>query len=346
MRLVSIVRARSAQVSLTSLVLSVVLLASAGCGGSARESPTQSLGAPEPTLFLAGAAELTVVDVDSGRAAMRPLAELAPGDPPYRIVRRGNLLVFWGRDTYVLDPDLRSPPRKLGDSWFFIPSAKPGRVWLAILNPDSPETERALSDLREVSLDGRVTLGDVHPPGGRWPVAAVGDDLVFEDNRGGLELWNPASGEITRRLPGASLGPSQGDLLAWCERDGRTLHVLDVGRGRDQVVVPRPGFAAFDCASGAFSPDGRSLAVAATAGGYEAERSLALVDLAHGVARRVEGSTVHPDYVFIAWSTNGNRVFLSGGPEGDRHLLQYRLGEPRAVPLPVEVRDFYGMAAR
>ncbi len=327
----------------------IAALVAGGCGGTERESPTApSVGSPpEPTLvFLAGDGELTVVDVDAGRAEMRPLAELAPGDPLYLIVRRGNKLVVYGGDTYVLDHDLRSTPRKLGDSWFFIPSAEPDRVWLAVLDPASPETVRALATLREASVGGRVTFADVHPPGGRWPVAAVGDDLVFEDRQRGLELWNPATGEFTRRLPGASVGPSQGDLLAWCERDGRTLRVLDVTSGRDQTVAPPQGFVAFDCGSGAFSPDGRSLAVAVRAGGYEAERSLALVDLADGVARAVEGSTVHPDYVFVAWSSGGERVFLSGGPDNERQLLQYRLGEPRAVPLSVEVRNFYGMTAR
>lgn len=335
-----------------SFVLSLVLLAFAGCDGAERESPASSVGSPhEPTLFLAGDGELTVVDVDARRAEVRPLPELAPGDPPYRIVRRGNELVLWGGtralagDTYVLDPDLRSPPRKLGDSWFFIPSAKPDRVWLAVRDPTSPETVHAPAALREVSVDGRVTFPDVSLPGGRYPLAAVGDDLVFEDGRGGLELWNPGTDEFTRRLPGASLGPSHGDLLAWCEREGRFLHVTDVGSGRDQTVAPPQGFVAFDCWSGAFSPDGMSLAVPARAGGHEADRSLALVDLASGAVRAVEGSTVDPVYIFVAWSSGGDRVFVSGARGDEWRLLQYRLGEPRAVPLPVEVRDHYGMAA-
>lgn len=327
------------------LLAAIALLVVAGCGGTERDSP--AVGSPaEPTsLFLAGDGELTVVDVDAGRAERHPVAELAPGDPLYRIVRRGNDLVVYGGDTYVLDLDLRSPPRKLGDSWFFIPSAEPDRVWLAHLDPASPETVRALAGVREVSVDGHVTFPHVRPPGGRWPVVAVGDHLVFEDRRGGLELWNPATGEFTLRLPGASRGPSHSDLLAWCERDGRTLHITNVGSGRDQAVAPPLGFVAFDCWSGAFSPDGTSLAVPARAGGYGADRSLALVDLARGVAMAVEESAVEDGYVFLAWSTAGDRVFMSGGAD-ERQLLQYRLGEPTALPLSVEVRDFYGMAAR
>jgi len=331
---------------LAPLAVALVLFALAGCGGT-EQDPSSAGPSREPTLvYLAGDGRLTVVDVDAGRAVLHELAVLAPGDPLYRIVLRGNKLVVYGGDTYVLDPDLRTPPRKLGGSWFFIPSAKSDRVWLAVLDRTSPATVRALATLREVTVDGRVTFPAVHPPGGRWPVVAVGEELVFEDRDGGLELWSPRTGEFTRRLPGAARGPAQGDLLAWCEGEGLVLHVLNVRSGRDQTFAPPQGFVAFDCWNGAFSPDGETLAVPARAGGYEARRSLTLVDLAAGVARKVDGSAVHPDYVFVAWSSEGDRVVLSGGPDDDRHLLQYRLGEPRAVPLPVEVRDFYGMAAR
>lgn len=324
------------------LLMWVALLALVGCGGSEADAPSVSA-----TMFLAGDGVLTVVDVDTARAEVRPLATLTPGDPPHRIVRRGSGLVLWGGDTYVLDDDLRAPPRKLGDSWFFVPSAKPDRVWLAHLDPESPETVRALAAVSEVSVDGRVTVPRVPPPQGRWPVAAVGDDLVFESRRGGLELWSPTARAYTGRLPEAALGPSQGDLLAWCRDEGRTLHVTDVRMESDRAIAPPDGFAAFDCASGAFSPDGQSLAVPVVRSlEHGVSRSLAFVDVEEGVATAVQGSTVHPDYVFVAWPEGGDRVFLSGGPADDRQLLQYRVGEPRAVRVPVDVRDFYGMAAR
>jgi hypothetical protein len=324
----------------------LVLLALGGCAGGERESGSP----PEPArLFLAGDGELTVVDVDAARARVRAVPELAPGDPLYRIVRRGSKLVLFGFDTYVVDTDLRSPPRKLGDSWYFIPSSDPDRVWLAHLDPTSPETERAIASVREVSVGGRVTFPAVRrPPGDRGLVTAAGEALVFSDGRGALDLWNPSTREFTRRLPDATPGPVHGDLLAWCEDEGLALHVTDVESGDDRVIEPPAGFAAFDCWSGAFSPDGQSLALAAMyENGWNAERTLALVDLDDGQATPVDGSTVGPQYVFVAWSSSGDRVFMSGvGPGGRRVLLQYRLGEPGAVRIPVRVRDFYGMAAR
>jgi hypothetical protein len=38
-------------------------------------------------------------------------------------------------------------------------------------------------------------------------------------------------------------------------------------------------------------------------------------------------------------------VFISGGERYERRTLEYRVGDERAVPVPLEVGDFYGMAA-
>lgn len=340
----------------------LVLALATGCGGGAenRSAAATSEGSSKPggetvsgaasrssrLLFLAGDGELTVVDVDARSVEVLEVPQLRPGDPPFRIVRRGSKLVLYGGDTYAVDLDLRSPPQRLGKSWFFIPSSKPDRVWLAILDPESPETVRALAGVREVTVEGRVTVPEVTPPGGRWPVGAVDDALVFESRSGGLEVWDPRTGELRRWLPGASMGTTHGDLLAWCDAAYETLHVTDVVTGTARAVAPPEGFVAFDCWSGVFSPDGTLLAVPVTAGrGPEAERTLALVDVQRGAARAVAGSGVEPPYVYIAWASSGESVFVSGGDRYDRRILEYRLGDERAVSLPVEVGDFYGMAA-
>jgi hypothetical protein len=323
-----------------------VLLALAGCG---RDEGVRDTGSStEPTrVFLAGDGELTVVDVDAHRAQVRQLPELAPGDPLYRIVRRGDKLVLFGVDTFVVDVGLSHPPRKLGDSSYFVPSQRPDRVWLAAIDPSSPETVRAVAVVREVFVDSRVTVREVRPPDGRGgPLAAVGDHLVFQDRLGALELWNPATRTFTRRFPGGTLGPTHGDLLAWCEGEGRVLHVTDVESGDDRTIDPPDGFAAFDCWSGAFSPDGKSLAVGAMyEESFAGTRTLTLVDPDDGSAEPVDGSSVDPHYVYVAWSRAGDRVFISGG-DADRELVQYRLGDADARRIPVKLGAFYGMAAR
>ncbi len=174
----------------------------------------------------------------------------------------------------------------------------------------------------------------------------VDDALVLESKPGGLEVWDPRTGEVTRRLPGAAMGTTHGDLLAWCDASYETLHVTDVLTGEARAIAPPEGFVAFDCWSGAFSPDSTLLAVPVTGGrGFEAKRTLALVDVERGVVRAVERSEVEPPYVYIAWASTGESVFVSGGERYERRTLEYRVGDERAVPVPVEVGDFYGMAA-
>jgi hypothetical protein len=60
----------------------------------------------------------------------------------------------------------------------------------------------------------------------------------------------------------------------------------------------------------------------------------------------VEGSRVQPGYVFVAWASDGDSAFMSGGERFQpRTLVMYRLGSERAVEVPLRVDDFYGMAA-
>src|SRR5687768_6063962 len=106
-----------------------------------------------------------------------------------------------------------------------------------------------------------VTVAPTAPPNGRWPVAAVSAGLLFERRAGGLELWDPTSGRIVRRIAGASTGPTYRNLLAWCNAD-QQLHITDVAGGTAvATVAPPSGFRAFGCQGGAFAPVGLTLAV-------------------------------------------------------------------------------------
>jgi len=310
---------------------------------AARDEPRAA--AADPTLvYLAGDGELTVVDVAAGTSRTVALPARFGGDPPYRIVRAGGRLVLWaGSAVYTVDLELRSLPTKLADAWFFLPSAAPGRVWLALLDRESPETARRLRAVREVTVDGNVTVSDVAPPEGRWPAAAVDGALVFEKD-GVLEVWDPSTRTVTRVLRGEAPAVGFGTLLPWCSGDYETLHVTDVRTGQDVAVSAPPRYATFDCWSAAFSPDGSLLAVPlAEASGA---RALALVDLDRRAVRVVEGSRVDEGYVFVAWASDGDSVFISGGERFEaRTLVPYRIGSERAAAVTVPAVDFYGLAA-
>jgi hypothetical protein len=314
-------------------------------------------GPGEAHLFLAGDQELWVVDVAGGSVRHRSLPQLSPGDPPYRIVRRGDKLVLWSYQTLTLDPGSATaqPSTLVRDSWIFIPSAAPDRIWVGILDPNSPETERRLKAVREVSVDGRVTVGDVRPPEGRWPVAATSSALVFQSHGSGpggldqLELWKPLTGKVLRRLPGEFPVASHGDLLAWCRQPCERLHVTNVATGEDVEVRPPAGTTAFAPYQGVFSPDGKLIAVPVRSDPAPTTQDpkwrLALVDVEKGTATLVQAPTLQ-GYVFVDWSPAGTTVFITGGDRfKERTIFEYRLGTASARRLPVKVGDFYGMAA-
>jgi hypothetical protein len=313
-------------------------------------------GPGEARLFLAGAGELWIVDVAAGSARHRNLPRLPGGDPPYWIVRRGDKLVLWSYQTLTLDPSSSAtqPSTLVRDSWIFIPSAAPDRIWVGILDPTSPETERRLKAVREVAVDGRVTVADVRPPQGRWPVAATNSALAFQvhgSGQGGdqLELWNPRTGKVLRRLPGEFPVASHGDLLAWCGQPCARLHVTNVATGKEIQVRPPAGATGFAPEKGGFSPDGKLIAVPVRSDSSPTTRDpkwrLALVDVEKGTATLVQGPTLQ-GYVFVDWSPAGTTVFITGGDRfKERTILEYRLGTVSARRLPVKVGDFYGMAA-
>jgi hypothetical protein len=311
----------------------------------------------EPHLFLAGAGELWVVDVADSSVRHRRFPQLSPGDPPYRIVRRGDKLVLWSYQTLTLDPSSNAagPSTLVPDSWIFIPSAAPDRIWVGILDPKSPETERGLAAVREVTVDGRVTVGDVRPPEGRWPVAATSSALAFQSHGSGpgggdqLELWNPRTGKVVRRLPGEFPVASHGDLLAWCRQPCARLYLTDVATGEDVEVRPPAGATGFAPYQGVFSPDGRLIAVPVRSDSppttQDPKWRLALVDVEEGTATLVQGPMLQ-GYVFVDWSPAGTTVFITGGDRfKERTIFAYRLGTAGARRLPVKVGDFYGMAA-
>ena len=73
-------------------------------------------------------------------------------------------------------------------------------------------------------------------------------------------------------------------------------------------------------------------------------RRLAIVRLATGRVRIVPHSRVADGYVYVSWSSSGDRVYLAGG-EQHRTIVTYRLGGSRAHRLHVHVGRFYGVAA-
>jgi hypothetical protein len=323
-------------------------LAMAGCGsGGSGPSPTRHAGpaganrvAPNGTLYLADTkpGTVTVVDVARGRTATHRLRELSAGAPPYMLAVIGGRVVVYGSNrTSAFDARLHEPARSLGEAWFFIPSAAPGRVWLALLDPGSPATVRDLRAVREVTTDGRVTLAhSARPP--HWPLAAVDSGLLIQGKT--LELWQPTSGRILRKLPGVFPLATRHALAVSCPSRCPTIHVTDTDTGADTIIRPGPGFRFIESYDGAFSPDGKLVAVPAHTNDGHAH--VAIIDLARRTARIVRGARLAPDYTLMTWSSTGWLFYNAGR----RHLAAYHPGDGQAQLLPIRVQPFVRMAAR
>lgn len=304
----------------------------AACGGSRAQPPAPESG-PTGRLYLAGRdpGTMTLVDVAAGRAERRRVRELGPGDPPYMVAfTGGRVVVFALGRTSTLAPDLHEPGLSLGEAWFFVPSATPGRVWLALLKRGQKRTAY-LRGLREVTVNGRTTMARTpRPP--RWPLAAVDGGLVMQGRT--LFLWDPVSGRIVRRLPGVFPLAAHGSLLASCGRYCPGVYLADARTGERALVRPGRGWKFMETYDGAFSPDGRLLAVPA------ANRRLAVIDVEARTARLIPGARIASDYQLLAWASSGWLYFNAGRGR----IGAWRPGAP-ARRLGVRVRPFVDMAA-
>lgn len=165
------------------------------------------------------------------------------------------------------------------------------------------------------------------------------------------ELWDPTTRQVVRRLPVAAigdLGPTYRNLLASCTGGCGELRLTDLRSG-DQRVVPRArGLRLRDHAR-------RVLARGRDAGTPSQSTPARLGIRRPARARRprqdeatlVAGSRVPSGYRFVAWSSSGDHVFITGGDRFDtRVIVAYRLGHEHARVVRVHVGDFYGLAAR
>jgi hypothetical protein len=319
----------------------------AGCGSvshSVRGARPLEAAAARPTgmLYLSSTQfelrSVTIIDAGSARLEVRRLSELSPGDPPYTIAVIGGQVVVYGRvGTYRFGASVREPGRLIGASWFFIPSASRGRVWLVLSDARNPDQAHGLGGVREVTVGGKVVLAhSARPP--YAPVAAVDGGLLVQAQT--LEVWQPASGRIVRKLPGVFPLATRQSLVVSCSSQCPVLHITNTRTGSDAWIRPGPAFRFVASYDGAFSPDGRLVAIPATT--TAGDSRVALVDLARRAATLVPGPGLARDYTLIAWASTGWLFYNAG----NGHIAAYRPPAPRATLLPLRVQPFQRIAAR
>lgn len=190
------------------------------------------------------------------------------------------------------------------------------------------------------------------PPDGRWPVAAVDDGLVFQGDDV-LEIWDPDSQEFLETFPGPFPVAAWRNRLVTCTQCDQ-LHLIDLGADTRRTIDVPIGVAWVNGYDGAFSPDGRYVAVpGGLTGGPltpETELVVVLVDFEAGTATVIPGTLTQNRFTFprVAWSSDGEWLFM--GPfaaDGDQgELRAYRPGDETAYRVPIEVEnEYFGMAA-
>ena len=203
---------------------------------------------------------------------------------------------------------------RIGAAGLTAPAAAPGALWLVSYRPGA-DLSTAVGTAQQVSVTG-VTLG----PQVRLPAGYV----IDRGTRAGLllvpavagsspvryELWDPGTRRVTRSFADLiAVSPAE---LAWmpgCAASCR-VRVLDLPGGRVQQISLPGRSTAYD---GAFSSDGRLLALLVTArvtaAGRAAATRLIVATVAGGRITTVPGTTVGGgNAVAFGWQAGSHQL--------------------------------------
>jgi hypothetical protein len=292
------------------------------------------------SLLLGGDEGLLRVDVDARTVRPIPLPGRRFETDRGLVQRDGVVVAVRGGVAYAATGQPGRPATRLGPASFALASADPREVWLVEETGDPDRWFR----VRELAV-GRVRSGTSASargtlPLGRRPVAAAPGGLLLDviGPGGGLAVWDPRTGRLRHRFDTSSpvtVVAVSGRLVAWVEES--TLHLGDLASGHQRMVAApadSDGFAP----AGAFSPDGRLLAVV-TRVGLTTRPALALVTVDRASAVRIQGSEgalADRCAPCLAWTAAGDWVFFNRLGPGFG-IGAYRLDRTRAVTIPLDV---------
>lgn len=244
--------------------------------------------------------------------------------------------------------------RTLAPGRFAFPAADAQSIYVV---PDADGSAVERWDLHGHKVGGpwRLPSGYVLSSASGFAARAVVGGVIVETAENGtdhrLAIWTPSTNALrvigqnrwdvidTYTAPGAATS-----TIAWiepgCAFPGCAIALTDSATGATRTIAPPPGHTGFFI-GGAFSPDGRLLAVfpsttpAPPSGRPVANPSLdlAVIDVASGNVTAVRDSHLFMGEPIgqAAWSPSGDWLFFG---VGDR-ILVHRSGTDDAVPLPM-----------
>jgi hypothetical protein len=309
-----------------TFLAALVALLPAGTLAKPRAAGTTPAGT---LVFVAGANRLTAIDVATGRRTVRNVAGVASCGPNLHVT--GGHVVLAGvrrAHTVILSVPLTlgRAPIRLGGAHAYVPSATPGRVWLAGLNCNRPRMVGA----REMTVGGRVTATSARRLPAGWLAGAARDGLVLQRGRT-LLVWDPLTGRTLRRLPLQWVTDSRAGVLAGCATGSRCREPAIVSAATARAVVAHaPGRYRLEL-GGVLSPDGKLLAAPAV---RHRRWRVALVRTADGATSFLRGPRLGRTCPRMAWAESSGRLFIAGR---GGHVAAYRPGAARAVAVPARL---------
>jgi len=161
--------------------------------------------------------------------------------------------------------DRASSARIVGLANQVAPAAEPDAVWLTSYPADPHGTAGTTGIAQEFSAAGKPLGPRLRLPAGYVIDVATDRGLLLASAVGtapAYELWNPSSRQVTRTF--SSVIAASADKVAWTPRclAQCLVRVLNLSTGRTTRIALADGSAA----RGAFSPDGRLLALAVSIG--------------------------------------------------------------------------------
>jgi hypothetical protein len=281
----------------------------------------------------------------TGRTA--PIRGLPRRDNGYQLIRVGGgwaALPFPGNGVscdncaprpmpvyYIADGSRQA--NRLGAADFVAPAATTGAVWLVSYRAGAFMPATA-GTAREVSVSGaapgprrRLPRGYVIERG-----TAAGLLLVPELARAGVvryRLWQPGTGRVSRFFPNViAAGPGE---IAWMPACTArcAVHVLNLDGGPSRVI-PLPGRSR--AYQGAFSPDGRLLALQVTArigaDGRATATRLAVAAAGSGRLTAVPGTTIGAGIgIDFGWQPGSGRLVASASLQDGWQVAVWRPGD-------------------
>jgi len=218
---------------------------------------------------------------------------------------------------YIADGS--SAASRVGAANLTAPGAAPGALWLVSYRPGA-DMSAAAGTAQQVSVTGSALGSPLRLPAGYVIDQATRAGLLLVPEQPGsgpvrYELWDPGTRRVTRSFENViAASPAQIAWMPGCTV-GCRVHVLHLPEGR-VTLISLPGRSR--SYQGAFSPDGRLLALLVTArvtaAGRAAATRLMVATVASGRMTAVPGSTVGSgNGVAFGWQAGSHRLIADVG---------------------------------